>query len=231
MYMVTVLPTVEDTDGTPVGAPLSANFLGFTPSVAANHLVISELDYDLVGTDTNGEYVEIYNPTAAAISLTGLRVVFVNGATSAAPALYSSNAVYELGSLVSLDPGQYLVLGPAMLVDGLPGTVKKVTMTGTTDLIQQGERDSVFLVNVGDAGASIAPTIVDSITYEGNTSANLTYDAAGQSLVLVPEGAAAVDDVNEAGTLCRSPDGVDTDSNAADIKFCSAATPGAANTL
>ncbi|MFN0251756.1 MAG: lamin tail domain-containing protein [Kofleriaceae bacterium] len=229
MYTVTVTSTVTG-GGMPAVAPLSASFLGYTPPAAANHLVISELDYDLVGTDTNGEYVEIYNPTAGVISLTGLRVVFVNGATSAAPALYASNPVYELSSLVSLDPGQYLVLGPAALVTGLPVTVKSVTMTGTTDLIQQGPRDSVFLVDVGDAGASIAPRIVDSISYEGNTSANLTYDAAGQSLVLVPEGASGVDDSDSiAGSLCRLPDGVDTDSNAADFRRCTTPTPGVAN--
>ena len=36
-------------------------------SQGASHLVINEVDYDMLGTD-NAEYVEIYNPTTAAVS-------------------------------------------------------------------------------------------------------------------------------------------------------------------
>jgi hypothetical protein len=47
-------------------------------SAIADHVVLGELYYDSPGTDTDC-FVELYNPTAAAVSLAGWRVVGLNG--------------------------------------------------------------------------------------------------------------------------------------------------------
>lgn len=230
MYTVTVVNSVTDTNGTPVGAPLSASFMGFM-AMPVDHLVINEIDYDNNGTD-NAEFIEIYNPTASAISLTGKRVVLVNGDTSGTPALYSGGAgIFDLGSLGMLDAGQYLVIGSATLIATLPGTVKTLAFAGAQDQVQNGPRDSAYLIDVGNAGMSILPSIIDSVSYEGNTSANLTYSADGQNIVLAPEGTTpAIADLNNAnGSVCRLPNGADTNANNVDLKLCSMQSPGATN--
>ncbi len=51
---------------------------GALASAIADHVVLSELYYDSPGTDTDC-FVELYNPTAAAVSLSGWRVVGLNG--------------------------------------------------------------------------------------------------------------------------------------------------------
>ena len=231
MYTVTVENTVTDTNGTPLGAPLSAAFLGFS-AVPADHLVINEIDYDQNGSPDNAEFIEIYNPTASAISLVGKRVVLINGDVTAVPVAYGGPTNYNLDAAGSLDSGQYLVLGPTSLIMTLPSSVKTIAFAGATDQVQQGPRDGVALIDLGNAGMSIAPSLIDVVFYEGNTTANLNYDANGQMITIVPEGLAApVADLNNAnGSVCRNTTSTDTNDNAVDIGFCTMQTPGAVNT-
>ncbi|HEY4179842.1 MAG TPA: lamin tail domain-containing protein [Kofleriaceae bacterium] len=237
VYTVTVANTVADTFGTALGTPATATFTGFMPAVAANHLVINEIDYDNDGTDSN-EFIEIYNPTAAAISVANMQIVLVNGNTTATPALYSTHATYDLTTVDTLASHQYLVIGSSTLIAGLDTTtpdpdIKTLALAVAADNIQNGARDAVFLVEKGNMAMSIAPTVVDSITYAGNTTGNLTYTVGGQMITFAPEGtsSASVDASTGNGSICRAPNAVDTDNNSNDIKFCSMQTPGADNTL
>jgi hypothetical protein len=68
-----------------VGVLALAGLVGWTSSGAAvgnapggTHLVINEVDYDNVGTDTQ-EFVEIFNGTGAGVPLADYAVVLVNG--------------------------------------------------------------------------------------------------------------------------------------------------------
>jgi hypothetical protein len=44
------------------------------PRGIANHLVVNEVFYDTPGTESNQEWIEIYNPTSSAIDLTGYKI-------------------------------------------------------------------------------------------------------------------------------------------------------------
>ena len=81
-----------------------------------------------------------------------------------------------------------------------------------TDFIQNGAPDAI--------GLRIGSTLVDALSYEGNSGLPYTEGS----------GAGLEDDPN-AGTngLSRCPDGADTDFNSSDFAFA-ASTPGAANT-
>jgi hypothetical protein len=184
------------------------------PQQVAGHLVINEVDYDQVGTDL-AEFVEIYNPTSSAQNLSGLALVFVNG---------SNNSVYaslDMTSMSSLPAGGYLVFaGPNVTVAG--GALSN-NPGWTQDAIQNGAPDGMALVDVG------SQTLLDAIAYEGAmTNVQLTGFSGTSSLVEgTPTGVS--DSNTAAGSLCRMPDGADTDNATVDWAFCANASPGAAN--
>jgi Lamin Tail Domain/Bacterial Ig domain len=179
-------------------------------------LVINEVDYDQVGTDT-AEYIEIFNASSEAVSLQGLQVLLVNGA---------NNTVYDtidLGGADSLAPHQYLVIGGALVA--IPGSAKKIDPLWVQDRIQNGAPDGIVLVD------SAALVVIDALSYEGSiTAAQLTGFPAPVSLV---EGTAttATDSNTQALSLCRNPDGQDTNNAANDWTTCATLTPGAPNAL
>ncbi|EYF05541.1 DUF4215 domain-containing protein [Chondromyces apiculatus] len=179
-------------------------------------LVINEVDYDQVGAD-GAEFVEIYNGTSAPIDLTPYSLVLVNG---------SNNSVYTTVSLApagTLQPGQYLVVGSTAVT--VPATALKINFTGAqTDKIQNGAPDGVALVN------TVAGTLVDALSYEGSITAVNIPNVGSVSLVegtVLPP--AVADSNTAAGSLCRMPDGTDTDNAASDWTFSATITPGAAN--
>src|SRR6185503_2247053 len=118
----------------------STSTANVTVSTGASHLVINEIDYDNVGTDT-AEYVEIYNPSGAAISLANKTLYLVNGANSE---VYVTVDLSPAGSLAS---HQYLVLANANVT--VPMTALKID-TGWHNAvgdIQNGAPDGVALVD------------------------------------------------------------------------------------
>ncbi len=184
-------------------------------------LVINEIDYDQFGTD-NGEFVEIYNSSASAVDLANISLIFVNG---------SNNTEYrrvELGAAGSLPSHEYLVVCAAAVVTA-PGALRFTPPLATwaaTDAIQNGSPDGVLLFD------NLSGMPIDSLSYEGSiTAAILTGIAGTVSLV---EGTAlntAVADSNTAnGSLCRLPNGKDTDNANVDWNFSITPTPGAPNT-
>jgi hypothetical protein len=114
----------------------------------------------------------------------------------------------------------------------VPMSAIKLQTTWTTDAIQNGgtatspSADGVALIDTS------THTVIDALSYEGAiTTANLT--ALGfTSPVSLLEGTmppTAADSNTVAGSLCRLPDGTDTDNAMSDWKFCTASTPGTAN--
>jgi hypothetical protein len=179
-------------------------------------VVINEVDYDNIGTDS-AEYIEILNTSSSTTSLAGLAVVLVNGATN------TEYATIDLGPVGSLTAGQYLVIGgPAVSV---PTAAKKLDPLWSTDQVQNGAPDGIALVD------TVGPTLLDALSYEGAiTAATITGFPSSVSLV---EGtaldAASVDSNTVTATLCRKPNGADTNNASADGKVCSTRTVGTAN--
>jgi hypothetical protein len=136
-------------------------------------LLLSELLYDAPqsGTDTDYEWVELYNPTAVSVNLTGW-------------ALQDNTAQDAVPSFI-LPPGEYLVVAAtaAGFAANYPGfTGNLVTLEGS---IGNG------LGNSGDRLTLLAPwgAAVDAMSYGDNTG---VFDPpcpdvpAGQSLARVP---------------------------------------------
>jgi lamin tail-like protein/Big-like domain-containing protein len=192
------------------------NYILVLKNTGPAKLVINEVDYDMVGTDT-AEFVEIANPSTTPATLAGLQLVLVNGATST---VYDTIDLSPLGSLAA---GQYLVIaGPN--VTAAPGALT-LNPVWTQDQIQNGAPDGLALID------SVTHTVLDALSYEGSiTAAQLTDFAAPVSLV---EGnalpAATADSNTVVRSLCRNPDGKDTNDAATDWTACATLTPGAAN--
>jgi cytosine/adenosine deaminase-related metal-dependent hydrolase len=187
-----------------------------TVAVGQGGLVVNEIDYDNVGTDTL-EFVELYNAGAVAVDLTNVALVFVNGLGGVEYGRVS------LASAGALPAGGFLVAGSAALVATVSGAATIALDAAFT--IQNGSPDGVLLLDTATG------QVIDALSYEGSiTAATLTGVAGTVSLV---EGTAvplAVADSNTAqGSLCRLPNGTDTDDASADWAFCSAPTPGTAN--
>jgi hypothetical protein len=180
-------------------------------------LVINEVDYDQVGTDYT-EYVEILNVGTGDAPLAGLALVLVNG---------SDNMEYsriDLSTVGTLAAGQYLVIAGSMVTP--PASALKLDPTWTHDDIQNGSPDGIAIID------TVTSTLVDALSYEGPmTMAVITGFPAPVSLV---EGTAldpAVADSNTDPnvTLCRDPNGQDTNDANTDWKLCHHLTPGTAN--
>ncbi len=179
-------------------------------------LVINEVDYDNVGIDT-AEYIELFNPTGSSVSLAGLAVVLVNGSTG------DPYDTIDLSSAQTLGAGEYLVIsGPNVDV---PSGAKHIDPVWSQDQIQNGAPDGLALID------TVTKTVLDALSYEGQvTSANIPDFAPPPSLVEGTELAVATADSSSAErTLCRSPNGSDTDQAATDWIICATPTPGAPN--
>ena len=170
-------------------------------------LVINEVDYDSVGTDTL-EFIEIYNPTQGTLSLAGTSLVFFNG---------SNSTVYRTIDLTdggSLGPQGYLVVGSSLLLSQIDGAVE-LPLPGAQDNIQNGAPDAVGLLS----GAEV----LDVLSYEGETSG----EVAGVGFVDFVETSptSAADNNDSPASVCRV---ADTGDAADDWAEC-APTPGGPN--
>jgi len=183
-----------------------------TPTVMLN-----EVDYDQINTDYT-EYVELYNPGSSSAPLAGLALVMVNGNDN------NEYARIDLSTIGQLGGGQYLVIAGAMVT--VPPSALKLDPTWTHDDIQNGSPDGIAIID------TVTNTIVDTLSYEGAmTMANITGFSGPVSLVEGNALDAAVADSNTDAnvTLCRNPNGTDTNDNATDWSLCHHLTPGTAN--
>ena len=198
-----------------VTATLGSSMQSSTVNVSAGNarLVINEVDYDQVSTDT-AEFLEIYNGSGSAVDLTNLSVVFINGA---------DNAEYlrqDLDAGGTLPAGGYLVVAQNAVTVAAGALV--IRFAGG---IQNGAPDGVALIN------RQTMTVIDALSYEGAmTMANINGFPAPVNLVegtVLPTNIA--DSNTIAGSLSRLPNGTDTDNAASDWNFTTTPTPGAAN--
>ncbi len=187
-------PTATSTPGGPTATPSP------TPGAAAA-LVINEIDYDQASTDS-AEFLEIRNNDSLAVNLDAYAVELVNGNGGGA-------VVYQVIDLpdVILDPGAYYVVCANV------ATVTDCDLDVDPDenLIQNGAPDAVAIV--------LGTTIVDVVSYEGNTGAPYTEGSG--------DGLEDISTETNAG-ISRFPDGVDTQQNNVDLSL-RCISPGAPN--
>ena len=113
---------------------------------AKSQVIISEIDYDNVGTPDNNEKIELFGFNGT--NLTGWKLILYNGANGAA-----YNTLDLTGSIPFLCTGS----------DGLSYGVKVISYTGP-DAIQNGSPDGVALVNASGV-------VVEFLSYEGTFTA------------------------------------------------------------
>ncbi|MEO8796849.1 MAG: hypothetical protein ABI551_03115, partial [Polyangiaceae bacterium] len=191
-------------------------------STGVDHLVINEVDYDQKDNPDSVELVEIFNPSVAAKSTVGVTLYLVNG---------SGNKVYatvDLTSAGSIPAQGYLVIGAAAvtLPSAATNAAKLTPATAVwpaTNAIQNGSPDGMALVDTNTT------TLLDALSYASAMTA-VTLPGFASPVSLVEGTVATATDSNTAdGSLCRSPNGQDTDIASADWKFCTTVTTGYAN--
>jgi len=166
---------------------------------ASTTLVINEVDYDQPSADT-AEFLELKNVSAGPVDLDPHSVQLVNG---------SNNAIYQTIDLPDVD----LAAGDHYVICGNAATTVNCDLDASPnqDLLQNGAPDAI--------GLRRGSTLVDAVSYEGNTVAPYT-EGSGAGLLdagsTPPQG------------LSRCQDGTDSDINAADFQL-RPITPGAAN--
>ncbi len=170
---------------------------------AGDGLVINEIDYDMGGVE-NDEFIEIFNGTAAAVPVAGLRVELINGNNGATYATYPLD-----GAGGALEPGGYLLLADAnmQVPEGVP--VVRMRDNDGGHQLQNGP-DAVRLVG-GDG-------VIDTVVY-------------GEPIEGIGEGGPAPADRNDASGVAigRCPNGADSNDNSVDFTLA-ARSPGVANT-
>ena len=163
-------------------------------------LVINEVDYDQPSTDTQ-EFIEIYNTGNFAVDLTSCRLEFVNGHDAS---VYRTIDLSTVGTPIPAHG--FLVVGNTSVVNNIEGAITIQIPDGS---IQNGDPDGIRLVEEDG-------TFIDGIAYEG-------------ALPGTGEGSPAADD-EDALSLQRVPNGIDTDDNATDFSLATP-TPGSSNTV
>lgn len=176
------------------------------------HVVINEVDYDQVRGDS-AEFIELFNPGVTAVDLAGMAVVLINGS-----APVSEYRRIELSGM--LGPHEYLVIASAGVTT--PTGIRRIAFPGMTDQVQNGAPDGIAIIHVPSGD------LIDALSYEGE----ITVISIGERTYSLVEGTAttAADSNTVVGSLCRVPNGTDTDNAMADWLFTSVPTPGEANT-
>lgn len=187
--------------GTAIAAPLSAR-------AVSDSLLINEV-YARGGSANQPyttKYVELYNPTNAAISLDGWSLQY-RKSTGTGPA----SAAFTLKE-GTVEPGGFFVLaGGSNGQVGAP--LPKVDLTST--FAPSGSEGTVYLVHGTAAVAPDDASVVDRVGYgASNAPEGTAVDYPGGN--------------SKAGSIGRNST-TDTDDNAKDFTFSEQPTPGAAN--
>lgn len=158
-----------------VALPLPDFDTGLEPLAGSAHLVVSEVTTG--GVSASDEFIEIYNPTAAALRLEGLEVVYVTatGATITRKASWAAGAAVVLPGahlLVANEAGIFASLADVTYANGLSAT------GGSVALRIEGAALAIDAVGWGTAASTWLET------------RPATAPAASSSLERLPGGAA-----------------------------------------
>jgi predicted extracellular nuclease len=178
---------------------IAALSFGSTGNAASTSLVINEVDYDQVGTDS-AEFLELKNVSGAPIDLDSYRVELVNGA-SGGSVLYLT---FDLPAVMLAAGDYYVICANAATTANCDQDV-----TPETNLIQNGDPDALRLMQ--------GTTTVDALSYGGSVPDATEGSGTG------------LDDIADGNdSLSRCADGADSDVNNVDFSL-RALSPGAAN--
>lgn len=162
-------------------------------------LLITEIDYDQMGTDS-AEFVEIHNPSGAAVSLVGLSLELVNG---------NGGDVYRRFALSDaadrLEAGGYLVVGALAVTSALPAGVPSIPFNpNVADLNNSVLQNGPDAVRIVDAAGGL----IDAFGYEGDVAGATEGDfLSGDPGNERPQSAS------------RCPVDADTNDNATDFRY------------
>ena len=156
--------TVEtEVDG---GIVLACEGAGAPPPTQAGRLVLNEIDYDQVGADSGG-FVEIYNAGSGAADLTGIAVVFIDGA--------DSTEYLRKPLSGTLAAGEYLVVA-AEAQNGAPDGVALINTAAGELLDALSYEGPIAAATIGSAtyslveGTVLPASVADSNTVAGSLS-------------------------------------------------------------
>jgi len=172
------------------------------PRIGPGDLVINEIDYDqpTPPTSDSAEFIEVKNTTDGEIDLTDVSLVLVNGSNGT---VY--NTIALMGTIAAGD--YYVVCGDAANVANCD-----LDSSPNTNFVQNGGPDA--------AAISFADSIIDTVSYEGDTIAPYT-EGSGFGLA---------DDAGDGvAGISRCEDGFDTNQNNVDFVGARPITPGATN--
>ena len=183
---------------------------GACPEVAGA-VVINELLVNPTGTDSGQEWVELYNPGATDVTLTGW--MFQRGKSSSTP----MKTRHTFGASAVIPAGGYYILGDTALTSPAPDEV--TTTAATLDLGNgNSNADAVQLLDCDGE-------LIDVIVYGASPNSDGWTDESGALVAdadLAPEPA-------EGEVLARVNDGADTNLGAADLCVDAVSTPDAKN--
>jgi len=222
LYLIQPFPEVNDFYPSITGISIFRNGLSkllprFSHDVyfstdGVTNLVINEVDYNQPGADEN-EYIEIFNPSNNPISLANITLYLINGSNN------TDYAQYDLTTLGTLLPGQYLVIGTPNMIDNVANGALTIELTGP---IQNSNPEGMVLF---DKNLNV---VVDSLSYGGDITAATLTDI--NIVVNVTENSGSETDSNSIdGSIARIPNGLDRNLNDQDFKFTRSTTPGAYN--
>jgi hypothetical protein len=158
--------------------------------------------YDPAGTDTGNEWIEVWNPGAAAVDLAGWQLQ--RGGSG-----FETVFTFPVGS--SAAAGGYLVVGESSVQEAdLVGTLAFQNGGSATDGIRLVQSDGV--------------TVRDVLLYDAPNTNTLPDETGSVGTSFAP-------DVASGNGLARIPNGADTNASVTDWLEVSTLTPGAENIL
>lgn len=164
-------------------------------------LLLNEVFYDATGTDTGFEWVELFNPGAEAVELSGWRI-------ERAGSRFETAFTFPAGATIAA--GGYLVIGES--------SVQEADLVGSLAFQNGGgATDGIRLVDA-------AGTAVDVLLYDTPNTNNLADESGNPGAAFAPDAASG-------NGLARIPNGADTNASAADWQEVASLTPGAENVL
>lgn len=114
-----------------------------------DHVIINQVLYDPVGSETGGEAIELYNPTSSAVNISGWVVKTASSTTDAV-----------LGNNVILQPARYF-----LITDAGWGTLKDNTSWPSAD-----HEEPITLANTNSGVALLSgATVVDAVGWGDQT--------------------------------------------------------------
>ncbi|MFZ5825542.1 MAG: lamin tail domain-containing protein [Bacillota bacterium] len=133
---------------------------------AANHLLVSEVFYDTPGDDTKEEWIELHNPTASAVDISGWT-------------LSDNNGSWSIPSGTSIAAGQFLVVAR--------------NATGFHALYGVDPNVSGLTLSLGNSGDLVrlndpSGVEIDTVAWEGYVSGWSVSAGTGESIHRCPDG-------------------------------------------